>query len=151
MGLALAPPAAKGLTGTRADTGPLGEGCGDTRTTARAGAPPRLLAAWGADLWQLPEVRKQEGPAPGLPQWKLMEHPHWGEHGVSYGWEDRVLTISPNVTGGKPLPPPAKVTAEKYAPRLSNWLLFLFSCSQGLHFFYKVSTSPDQGAFAIVI
>lgn len=65
-----------------------------------------LRAAFGSDLWQFLEVRMQEGPATGLPGWKIMDH----LTGVSYGWKDMISTISPNVTVGKPLPSPKNVT-----------------------------------------
>lgn len=48
----------------------------------------------------------QEGPATGLPGWKIMDH----LTGVSYSWKDMISTISPKVTVGKTLRSSKKVT-----------------------------------------
>lgn len=82
-----------------------------------------------------------------------MDHPpHWGGHGVSCGLEDMISTIPPNILGASLCTLQKVSLKEKCVSKLNNWLFFffLFSFSQGLHFFYKVSMSLGWSAFAVI-
>lgn len=82
-------------------------------------APLRLEAAFGSDLWQLPEVGKQEDSAPWSFWMEDNRHPTGLGVGVSCGLKEMISAIPPN------LPTSLEVTFAKKKKMLRKKSVFL--------------------------